>query len=499
MNNNRPNILILMTDQQRYDSLGCTGAAFSKTPNLDRLAAEGVCFEHCYVNNPICTPSRASLWTGKELPGHGVFRLYDNLPENEVLFSERLQGIGYRTGLVGKLHVSSLPRESRERHPHDGFEVYEPSIEGGMAMEAPHQSYARWLKKRDPVFYERLLKEGRKVKHIPRELHFSHWATERTINFIQNRDPERPFFCMMSLFDPHDPYDLYPPDMEGIFVEGEIPPPIPPNELEPGSLYRERARNYMGLCADKSPEEIDRIRRQYHTAVAYADQEVGRVLEVLENEGLKNNTLVIFTSDHGDMIGDHGLLSKGAFFYDPCARVPLLMRWPKRLPVGRRTTAIVQPHDLAATVLSAAGLKTEPFSAAMPTARDLLPVAAGDVTAVHEYVVCLYRNSGIDNQRHYADPPMHAAMIRDERWKLNVYHLPERDEGELFDMDSDPFEQKNRWEDPAAADILERLQTALQDWYRRYQEGLKAGSRGGETRLPPPLPHERGFFCTNRK
>ncbi|MBN1557414.1 MAG: sulfatase-like hydrolase/transferase [Lentisphaerae bacterium] len=488
----QPNILILMTDQQRYDSLGCYGAEFAKTPNLDRVAGEGACFEHCIINNPVCTPSRASLWTGKELPGHGVYRLYDNLPKDEVLFSERLRALGYQTGLIGKLHVSSLPLESEERHPHDGFDVYEPCIEGCLFMEAPYQSYARWLEEHNRDLYARLLREARGVKHIPRAFHFSHWAAERTIHFLRNRDPDRPFFCMMSLFDPHNPYDLYPPDLETLFRRDAIPPPLPANENEPAELRRERARCYLGPFASQSPDEIGEMRRGYHTAIAYADHEHGRVLDALEREGLKDNTLVIFVSDHGDMMGDHGLLVKGAYFYDPCTRVPLLMRWPARLPAGARPRAVVQPHDLAATVLAAAGAPFEQIDAWMPAARDLLPLARGAVSAVHDYAVCLYRNTSIDSKRRYPDPPLHAAMIRDERWKLNVYHAAEGDQGELFDMRADPLERSNLWDDPAAAGERARLRAALDAWYTRYADGLAAGSRGGETRLAPPPPRRPG-------
>ena len=125
MSNSKPNILLIMTDQQRVDSLGCYNCDAVKSPNLDRLADEGVLFENCVVSNTICTPSRASIWTGKDLPGHGVMRLYDNLHEDEVLFPVHLQKHGYRTALFGKLHVSSMIAESTGRHPNDGFDVYE--------------------------------------------------------------------------------------------------------------------------------------------------------------------------------------------------------------------------------------------------------------------------------------------------------------------------------------------------------------------------------------
>jgi len=141
----RPNILLLMTDQQRYDSLGCTGADWVQTPNLDRLAAEGVVFDNHYASNPICTPSRASLMTGRSLPGHGVYKLHDILPEDQILFSRRLQQRGYHTALYGKLHVSGRIYEASRRHPQDGFDSYEWCLESMLSMDSPFNGYAPWL------------------------------------------------------------------------------------------------------------------------------------------------------------------------------------------------------------------------------------------------------------------------------------------------------------------------------------------------------------------
>ena len=163
----RPNILVLMTDQQRYDSLGCYGFAPAHTPNLDRLAADGVLFERCYVNNPLCNPSRASMMTGKHVQGHGVYQLYDNLPQDEVLFPERLQQAGYETALFGKLHVSSLTFEDRQRNAHDGFDIYEWCLEHCLNLDSPFNGYVAWLKEHDPALLARLRAEGRERRARP--------------------------------------------------------------------------------------------------------------------------------------------------------------------------------------------------------------------------------------------------------------------------------------------------------------------------------------------
>lgn len=487
----RPNILLLMTDQQRYDSLGCYGVRFAHTPNLDALAADGVVFEHCYVNNPICTPSRASMFTGKHLPEHGVYRLYDNLPEDEVLFTEHLQHLGYTTALFGKLHVSSIRMEGDRRHPHDGFDVYEPCLEGCLQMEAPYQAYARWLEARDPAFYERLKREGRRLLHPPRERHMTYWAAERTIDFLEHRagDASKPFFCMMSIFEPHNPYEHFPEEMGALVDPSAIPAPIaacPADGKEPADIDRERKQSYLGAFDSFSPSDLRKMRHGYHASVAYADLEFGRVLDALNRAGLAEDTLVIFTSDHGDMLGDHGLLVKGAYFFDPNVRVPLLMRWPREFQGGARVPGLVQLHDLAATVLAAAGMPADEIRRWMPDARSLLELARGRTSQVHDEAICCYRNSGISKKRLYWDPPIHATMIRDERYKLNVWHTPPgANQGELYDMVRDPQEMENLWNAPDMRDVRLRLTARLLEWEARRERVL--GSRGGETR-PAGMP-----------
>ena len=173
-----PNILMIMTDQQRFDSLSCYGCEIIQTPNLDKLARSGILFERCYVNNPVCTPSRASILTGKPLAGHGVFQLHDNLPEDEVLFPLRLGDRGYQTALVGKLHVSGRMTEAEERHPNDGFEVYEWCIDPTIHMDSPFNAYTSWLRRNHPDFWARLQEEGRGTRHFPEEVHFNRWAAD---------------------------------------------------------------------------------------------------------------------------------------------------------------------------------------------------------------------------------------------------------------------------------------------------------------------------------
>lgn len=484
----QPNILFLMTDQQRSDSLGCYGLDGRNTPHLDRLAAEGVRFEQCYITNPICTPSRASIFTGKNVASHGVCRLYDNLPDSEVLFPARLRECGYQTALFGKLHVSSIDHEAHHRHPNDGFDVYEPCTEGCLRMDAPYQAYSHWLEERDPVFHQQLKKRGRRIGHVPEEFHYTTWAAERTINFLENRDASKPFCAVMSLFDPHNPYDNYPEDAAALIDRERLPPPHIPAATgpDPEDLERQRRSSYLGDIEDFGPGDLEAMRFGYQVAVAFADRAFGRVLAKLDRLGLRDNTLVIMVSDHGDMLGDHRLVVKGGFFYDAVARVPLIMRWPNRLPAGQLVRSLVSTLDLAATALDAAGVEAERVEACLPESRSLLPVAEGRVGQVRDEVVSVFYNSGLSDEPSstpYWDPPIHATMIRHRHWKLTLYHGgPQRGwvvEGLLYDMEKDPGETTNLFDVPEHREVRQSLTERSLNWF--LQQQVMTGGRGGQT------------------
>ncbi|NKB70949.1 MAG: sulfatase-like hydrolase/transferase [Candidatus Latescibacteria bacterium] len=383
------NILLILTDQQRWDSLGCYGTPGVHTPHLDRLAAAGALYDCCYVNGTICTPSRACLWTGKHIPGHGVQALHDCLPEDEVFFSKRLQAAGYDTALFGKLHVSGHYREYERRHPNDGFGVYEWASDpfGPWGMD---NAYLRWLEGRDPALREEIRQTQRVEGSIPASSHMTTWAAERTVDFLSRRSPNgAPFFCCMSVFDPHSPYINHPKEAEALLDQARLPPVMAGDQSFAG---RPVAHDLERRYGNQVPEAdtLAKWRVGYHAGIAHIDAEVGRVLAVLADRGLADDTVVIFTSDHGDMLGDHGLMTKGAYFYDACTRVPMIVRGPD-VEVGR-VAAPVQWHDIAGTCLQLAGQTPEEVRAWSPDGVSLLD---RDGLRRRNRAVCLYRNSGM--------------------------------------------------------------------------------------------------------
>lgn len=495
MDRSVPNILLLMSDQQRWDTLGCYGCRAIPTPALDGLAAGGVVFERCYVNVPICTPSRACMLTGRLPVGHGVYRIHDTLPADQVLLPEHLAGLGYETALVGKLHVSGRAVECVERHPHDGFERYEWSIDPQAHVDSPLNAYTAWLRERHPEFLRRL--QAGPQDHHPAAAHFSTWAAERAIAFLNERDRARPFFLNVSLFDPHGPYFDYPPEAAELVDRSQMEPVRPLTEAHrpiPSGVARERAAFHAGQGRSRRPgqQDLEEIRRGYLASIAFLDRQVGRVFAELERLDLTRDTLVLFVSDHGDMIGDLELIAKGAFFYDPCTRVPLILRLPGAERAGSRVRDLVQPHDLAATLLRAAGMPAGEVAALMPQSQDLAALAraggaAGGAQA-RDHAITLYRNAGIGPGQQQWEPPIYASMFHDGRYKLTLYQDPaarRAPEGELYDVDEDPQETTNLWSDPRHAGrrdhLIHRLSAALV-----AGEVQHAAGRGGTSW---PYPH----------
>lgn len=490
----QPNILMIITDQQRYDSLGCYGNAGVQTPNLDHLAGEGARFERCYCNATICTPSRSSILTGKPLCGHGVYKLHDVLPADQVLLPEHLRRLGYTTALCGKLHVSGRVEEAERRHPNDGFDVYEYCLDpAGLHFDSPLNAYAKWLREKDPRFYDRVLAEGKTLEHFPAELHFSTWAADAAIRFIEGAPEDKPFFCKLSFFDPHDPYLDYPEQAAEMVDESKLPPLQELGEGEtdlPVGVRREHERGLHPKGPD-AKEKIRAYRLGYHASIAFLDSQIGRVMEAIERRGEAENTIVVFVSDHGDMLGDRGLLTKGGYFYDPSCRVPLLLRYPGKVAAGTVYEQLVQPHDLAATLLGAAGMDAATVTELMPHSMNLFDLLEeGEaVEGYRDYAVTLFRNSGYGLGGTYFDPPLHCSMFHDGRYKLTVYHdaggdpgAAEREgapTGELYDMEADAAEINNLWTNPRYAEVKWSLMSRLMDWMVRM-EAEYVGSRGGE-------------------
>ncbi|MEP5152924.1 sulfatase-like hydrolase/transferase [Planktotalea sp.] len=456
--NTRPNILFICTDQQRGDSLGCTGATWAMTPNLDQLAAQGALFENCYVQNPVCSPSRASLFTGKYPSNHGLYANGVPLPEGQHMFTKSLSDAGYDCGMIGKQHLSPCDTWRTEPRQDDGYRVFEWAH--GPNHRALENDYHLWLRKTHPEIYQGIFPDaganenteysnrartGTPIDHVPKEAHYSHWVAERAINFIETpRHEAEPFFLMANFFDPHHSFGA-PDEFRSMIDADAIPDPITkPNELEekPAAHTAYSEKSYSGTAPgfqDYTADEIKEIRAQYWAMIALVDNEVGRILAALEDAGHLENTLVIFSSDHGEMLGNHRQLLKGPQLYDDLTRVPLIVRWPAVIEKEQSLSNLVQWIDLSATVLEASGCAL----GSAVQGQSLLPLLKQETTkGPRPWAMTEYRYSGFAT-----DPLIMTTMVRFEDWKLIVWHSDpacgtQRD-GELYDLANDPNELHN--------------------------------------------------------
>lgn len=453
-----PNILWYCTDQQRFDTIACLGNPHINTPNLDRLASMGTAFTSCYTQSPICTPSRATFLTGRYPATHHVHRNGNEyFPSSEVLVTKILADAGYDCGLAGKLHLSRA-KDRIEKRPDDGYRAFHWSHHPQPDWPEGH-AYADWLKREKGVDPEELFTDVRELMYgpgVPEEFHQTTWCTEKTIEFITEKR-SGPWLMSVNPYDPHPPFD--PP--------AEYLERYDPNAL-PYPLFREsdieHQRHFTGID-QQSKNAVDprstgeasydarAVKACYYAMIELIDNQFGRILDVLEETQQLSNTIIIFTSDHGELLGDHGLLYKGCRFYEASVHVPLIVAWPKAWKCGLRSEALVELVDLPQTILEAVGLSAPAFM----QGKSLAPIAAGlsDPDYHKKAVICEYN----DALQH--PDGTHASMRFDGRYKTVVYHGHQI--GELYDLHDDPGEFNDLWNDPASKELRARLIIELLD------------------------------------
>jgi arylsulfatase len=460
----KPNILWICTDQQRFDTLGCYGNPFVQTPNLDRLAQSGVLFERAFCQNPVCAPSRASFLTGRYPRTTRCRQNGQSIPDSEVLVTRMLADAGYICGLSGKLHISPCnPKACKgtERRIDDGYDEFHWSHHP--APDWPTNEYIHWLQEKGVPYQTSPLAGSRYVRTgMPAEYHQTTWCTQKAIDFIQTAASfAYPWLFSVNTFDPHHAFDP-PREYLERYLERleEIPlPNYVQGELENKPVWQriDHEGAYSGIaghrCVEMTDQDHRTIRVAYWAMVDLIDAQVGRMLDALEATGQLDNTIVIFASDHGEMLGDHGIYLKGPYFYEPAVRVPLILSGPG-IRSGVRSGALAELADLAPTLLDACGLKRHPGM----QARTLWPLLTGETSPDRhrDDVYCEFYGS---NFRY--DPPAHTTMVRTERYKLTVAHG--QNTGELYDLESDPTETVNRWGDPGYVGVRHEMMMRLCD------------------------------------
>ncbi|UVI33766.1 sulfatase family protein [Paenibacillus spongiae] len=479
----RPNILLITSDQQHWNTIGAFNPEL-RTPNLDRLAREGSTFNRAYCPNPTCTPTRASMITGKYPSQHGAWTLGTKLSENEHTVGEDFKEAGYRTALVGKAHFQ--PLKSTEEYPSlesypimqdlDFWRTFHGPFYGFDRVELARnhaneahagQHYAIWMEEKGCLnwrdyFVAPTGTMDPALQHkwpIPEEYHYNTWIAERTNALMEQYDADgEPFFLWASFFDPHPPYlapepwdTMYDPDQLTIpqLVPGEHDrnPPhfrMTQEDAPDFSAYKESGYGIHGYHSHTNlpDEERKRLVATYYGMVSLMDKYIGRILDKLDELGLAEDTIVVFTTDHGHFFGQHGLQAKGGFHYEDLIKLPFIVRSPGRVPAGSVSPAIQSLVDLAPTFLSLCGI---PVPHSM-TGVDQSDVWQGRKSSARDHAICEF---------HHEPTSIHQKTYVDARYKITVYY--NQTYGELFDLQEDPQEIDNLWDHPDHAGLKSGL------------------------------------------
>lgn len=496
-----PNIVLVMTDQQRADYLGCAGRPGLSTPNLDSLAATGTRFDRCYVASPVCMPNRASIMTGRMPSLHRVRMNGIPLPAHENTFVELLRLRGYSTALVGKSHLQNMvdatphvaraaatvgawqpPQDAREAVRLGIIHDYDQELPARWRGPAPLQiatpfygfdhvrlvtghgdlaggHYYQWLRERHPD-PERLRGQKHGLTHryaapqawrtrMPEELYPTRYIEQESAAFIKRHAAERPgkpFFLAMSFPDPHHPFtppgrywDMYRPEDQALPTSFSCPDDVLPQVR----WAREKRRLHPGAPGGYGAFAVNAREAREAAAltcgmVTMIDDAIGGMRTALRESGLGRDTLIIFTSDHGDFLGDHGLLLKGPVHLQSLIRVPLIWHDPTRPTAGVVSQALASSVDIAASILDRAGI--EPYNGMQ--GRSLLGAldSPGSVAGGRDAV--LIEEDAQEAHLGFTIAPRIRTLVT-SRYRLSIYDRSGH--GELFDLADDPDELRNRW------------------------------------------------------
>lgn len=441
----RPNVLILYTDQQRFDSLGCNGNPFAHTPNLDRMASQGARLGNFFIQNPVCMPSRMSFLTGRYPSSLGVGCNGIPFPPNAITLNQYLKPYGYHTAQIGKLHfIPHAGTTGREPYPDFGFDtaIISDNTSGKdnpymkwVEMVAPDQFQAvrRSIDRTTSPLYQKLIgmcESDQQKQEIESWFERSYWfhnifegdehlthngfVAAETVNFLK-QNHQQPFFLISGFFGPHAPFNP-PKRFLDLFDVEDMPLP----RLAPHEQWNPLFLNKL------SSSDWQEIVAYYYALVAHIDDCIGQILRTLDNQGLSENTLVIFVSDHGEYLGDHGLTGKGMPGYDCITRVPSLLLLPGWIQQGMVVDDLIEALDILPTILDYCGVQ----SPSAVQGRSIRPLLEGRETNPRQDVLT----------EHFTPDGFNQTTLRTHTHKYSCDSLGRE---YLFDLDRDPLEFEN--------------------------------------------------------
>ncbi len=462
-----PNILFIMTDQQRSDTIRALGNPAIRTPILDSLVRDGAAFTNCYTPSPVCVAARSAAITG--VPPHLNGCTSNNeSPMHLPSIMQVLQARGYRTHGIGKMHFNP------DADAMWGFDSRDFSEEGA---KPPHRrnDFHRYLDENgfghvlEPQGIRSEMYYIPQPSQLPAEHHHTTWVADRAIDFLRQRDPNQPFFLWASFIKPHPPFES-PVPWNKLYRAADMLPPHRPEGFEALLTYWNHFQNRYKY-RDKGYDEmlLRTIKAMYYACISFIDFNVGRILEALGAD--IKNTLLVYTSDHGELLGDYGSVGKRSMV-NPAVKIPMLLRWQDRLEAGQQIDAPVSLLDLFPTFAAAAGADVPSLEGA-----DLLAIAGGETD--HEYAYT-----------QFSEGQTGLYMIASREMKY-IYSAADRREW-LFDLHIDPQETKNWAGNPRYAARLQHLRRRLIERYEH--DGYDLAVQDGQWRdyAPPPRPDPAG-------
>jgi arylsulfatase len=460
----KPHIVMIVTDQQRFDTIRAWGYGHMITPHMDRLASESLSFRQAYCPGATCVASRAAIFTGMYPHTTGVYS-FDHWGEHRNWVQD-LSDHGYWCVNIGKMHLSprDIPGGFQERvivenptnktHANGGADDDWGRYMSFYGITRPNdrnQADPDWLKKCQGV-----------VWHEEERFHSDVFIGDSAVSWINNYRGQKPIFLEVGLTGPHEPWDPLPRHLD-MYRDKEMPPCVkregeldekPPQHLAHLDMHATTAHESQIDLRGRTDEEIEHMKRHYFAKITTVDEQVGRVMNALESRGWLENSMVIFCSDHGEMLGDHGLAYKW-LMYDSIVHIPLMIRYPKSVQKPGETTDLVSLMDLGPTILEAAGIDVPTYL----EGRSLMPYLKGENVNPREFVFCE------DNYQ---------IMMRSQTHKL-VYYIGQ-EEGELYDLDADAGELWNLWNKPEAFEVKSGMLMRLLSWMATsnyYNAGYK--------------------------
>jgi len=452
----QPNLLLIFTDQQRWDAMGAYGNSIIQTPNMDRLAREGALFTNAITPCPICVPARACAMTGYAAGRNTILNNGGAVPDggNRDTLPAHLSASGYFCQAIGKMHFTP----TGETYGMDHMVLSEEMRSTRFARDAESQwydDYDKFLIEKGMWGWEKPPEIGYNeikplINEMPKECHVTQWCGDRTVDWLKNERPtDKPFFLFSSFIKPHVPYDC-PAHLADLYDPDEIPMPwVSGSESErENPVYAEQRRSQeWDLYSDVSAR---RARAFYYANITFIDEQVGRILDELENQGIADNTLVIFTADHGDMMGDHDMWYK-SFGYEGCLHVPMLARWPGRISPGTRVDDVTSLLDLYPTFAAAAGLPATP----QRPGGDLMQFVEGSASRDIDF-------------SEFACDSGYRVFARHKHWKYVFFQNGGFEE--LYDLRNDPTELCDLARDPQHESTLAELRKAGEEWIARHSD-----------------------------